>query len=146
MAVQGRTAEFFGEKTVGVDKFMRTMGFYERAVDSLPLVDPNDLVGLHAYCDGINDYIKNVDFVTAFWNTASAKLLPPEFYIFGMTGEKLEPFTPADIFGFGRLISFHLSWNWNQDLSRESLRQGHPDIADIAEELIPFHADFLHAF
>jgi len=146
LAVQGRTAEFFGEKTVGVDKFMRSMGFYQKGVEAASLKSEEELSIAKAYCDGVNDFIKNVDFVTAFWNTASAKLLPPEFYMFGMTGEKLEPYTPEDIYGFSRLISFHLSWNWNQDLARESLRQGHPDLADIVEEVVPFHADFLHAF
>jgi hypothetical protein len=42
-----------------------------------------------------------------------------------------------------RLISFHLSWNWNMDIGRESLRQNHPDLAEIAEEIIPFTASFL---
>jgi hypothetical protein len=72
-------------------------------------------------------------------------LLPPEFYIFGMSGDKLEPFTAADVLAQGRLISFHLSWNWNQDLAREALRESHPDIADLVEELIPFTTEFLSA-
>jgi hypothetical protein len=62
-----------------------------------------------------------------------------------MSGDKLEPFTMADIISIARLISFHLSWNWNQDLEREALRQNHPDIADLVEELVPFSSEFLSA-
>lgn len=62
-----------------------------------------------------------------------------------MTGHALEPFSTADILANGRLISFHLSWNWNQDLAREAIRESHPDLADIVEELLPFSSEFLSA-
>jgi len=64
---------------------------------------------IDSYVNGINDFIQNV----GLFSGVSAHLLPYEFYIFGMTGDKLEPFTRADVLAFGRLISFHLSWNWN---------------------------------
>lgn len=60
-----------------------------------------------------------------------------------MTGDKLQPFTSSDVLAVGRLISFHLSWNWNQDMAREAIRESHPDLADLVEELIPFSTEFL---
>ena len=39
---------------------------------------------LQAYSDGINDFVQGVDF---FSPTATAKLLPLEFYVFGITKE-----------------------------------------------------------
>ena len=40
-------------------------------------------------------------------------------------------------------MSFNLSWNWSNDLLRETLRQKHPDLEDLAEEIVPFAQDML---
>jgi hypothetical protein len=41
---------------------------------------------LWAYANGINAFIDSIDFTSP---DAGAKLLPPEFYVFGIFGEKL---------------------------------------------------------
>lgn len=79
-------------------------------------------------------------------DNSSASLLPPEFYLFGMTDEIRRPFTIADVLGYGRLISFQLTWNWHHDLQREALRQAHPDLAEMAEELLPFTTSYMGSF
>jgi acyl-homoserine lactone acylase PvdQ len=53
---------------------------------------------------------------------SGAKLLPPEFYVFGLTGDKIEPWHPVDSLALSRLISLHLTWNFAQDFSREVVR------------------------
>lgn len=50
---------------------------------------------------------------------ASAKLLPPEFYTEGIY--KMEPWRPVDSLCLLKILNFHLSWNWGQDLTREAL-------------------------
>jgi len=60
-----------------------------------------------------------------------------------MSGDKLEHFCLADLVAQANLISFHLSWNWNMDMAREAIRESHPDLADIVEELVPFSTEFL---
>ena len=41
------------------------------------------------------------------------------------------------------LMSFNLSWNWPNDILRESLRQKHPDLENLAEQIAPFAQDML---
>jgi acyl-homoserine lactone acylase PvdQ len=73
---------------------------------------------LQAYANGINAFIKSVDFSDS---NAGAKIFPPEFYVFGLA-DKIEPWHPTDSLALSRLISFHLTWNFAQDFSREVVR------------------------
>lgn len=41
-----------------------------------------------------------------------------------------------------KLLSFHLSWNWVQDLYREVLLEA--GLGDLVDELFPFNAEFSH--
>jgi len=68
------------------------MEFYALAQKNVEVFDTEEKSRVKAYVDGINDFINNVGIFGQ-----SARLLPPEFYFFGMTGEKLEPFTEADV-------------------------------------------------
>ena len=43
-----------------------------------------------------------------------------------------------------RMISFLLTWDWAANLQREGLRQKHPDLSNLMEEIMPFTADFLY--
>ena len=63
---------------------MRNMGFYRLAEESVPFLDDEAREVLQAYTDGINDFIQGISL---FGTDSSAALLPPEFYIFGMTDE-----------------------------------------------------------
>lgn len=42
------------------------------------------------------------------------------------------------------MISFLLTWDWAANLQREGLRQSHPDLSNLMEELMPFTADYLN--
>jgi len=140
LIVQGRLAEFFGSKVIVLDKFMRNMGFYRLAQESVSGLHEDERAVLQAYCNGINDFVSQVSLMG---DNKSASLFPPEFYLFGMTDEVKKPFTIADALGYGRLISFQLTWNWHHDLQREALRQAHPDLAEMAEELLPFTSSYM---
>jgi len=74
---------------------------------------------LQYYADGINDFVEGVDM---FSGKATAALLPPEFYAFGISKEDWKPWHPVDSLCVVRLMSFNLSWNWMNDLIRESFR------------------------
>ena len=71
-------------------------------------------------------------------------MLPPEFLVFGITKENYEPWTPVDCMLMARIISYQLTWNWAADLQREGLRQAHPDLNALVEELNPFTSDYLY--
>ena len=76
---------------------------------------------------------------------ATQRLLPPEFYAFGISdlSQSWRPWSPIDSLALVKYKSYYLSWNWMNDLAREALRQKHPDLADMAEELNPFTSEFM---
>ena len=73
----------------------------------------------------------------------TGRILPPEFLLFGITKDTFVPWSPIDSIACVKLMGFNLSWNWANDLLRESLRQKHPDLAEIVEDLVPFTSDKL---
>ena len=135
----GRLAEIFGERAVQADKFSRVVGFKRAAQDSYENLNQLERDILDAYCHGVNDFIKNVDILK---DGATAKLLPPEFLVLGVNS--IEPWTPVDSLSILKLLNFHLSWNWSQDLAREAIASYHKDLEEMVEELAPFTAEFSH--
>jgi penicillin amidase len=101
-------SELFGEKTIGIDKFFRTISLHETAKKAVENLSEEEREILQAYSDGVNDFISNVGLFKA---DSSANLLPPEFYLFSL--RKIEPWTPVDSICLLKLLNFHLSWNWS---------------------------------
>ena len=99
---------------------------------------------LQAYSDGINDFVNGVS-LTGSGSGHTARLLPPEFLTFGINSETWQPWRPQDSLKMIRLISFHLTWNWVGDLTREALRQNHPDLELLLEEITPFTHEFFYS-
>ena len=62
-----------------------------------------DKVIAQAYCDGVNDFF---DGVNLFGEDPTARLLPPEFIVFGITKENWRPWYPGDIISIAKLLSF----------------------------------------
>jgi penicillin amidase len=131
----GRMSEILGKNALGIDKFYRTIGIRQIAKDSLVNIDNVQKDILNAYSNGINDFLTNIKFMQP---NATAQLLPPEFYLFNYT--TIEPWSPVDTLAIIKLLNFHLSWNWNQDLLREVLEK--EGLADMVEEIFPFTAEF----
>ncbi len=71
---------------------------------------------------------------------SSAKLLPYEFYL--MKHYEIEPWTPVDSICILKLLNFHLSWNWGQDLLREFIASS--GLEDMVEEIFPFTSEYSH--
>ena len=130
-------AELFGPDALPIDKFMRRLGLRRVSEESYEMLSDDEKAYYQAYADGVNDFVAGVDLYS---DDGTARLLPPEFLTFGITKENWRPWHPVDSMSILRLISFHLSWNWMNDLTRESFRHKHPDLAEFAEELAPFHA------
>ena len=103
---QGRLSELFGEKTLGVDKFFRTIGIHSTAKAAFKNMDKDTLLIMEAYADGVNDFINNIDLMRP---DATGRALPPEFYVLNHT--RVEPWTPVDSLCILKLLNFHLSWN-----------------------------------
>ncbi len=110
----GRLAEILGPSALDADRFLRTMGIARNAAAIAERLDPATLHALARYAAGVN---ANLD--------ARVKrprfLLPPEFLLTG--APRPEPWTPADSIGWGTMMAWDLSTNWNSELTRMRLAQ-----------------------
>lgn len=111
----GRLSEILGPKTLSLDKFSLTLGYmraaeltWQNTIDGSG--QPEDRLGeedvriLEAYAAGVNEYLSSV------------VLLPPEFIALGIN--KVEEWLPVHSLVAMKLMNFHLSQNWSQDLLR----------------------------
>ena len=80
---QGRMAEIRGGDLLGVDKFVRTLGFYREAESSFSALSPWAQKRLEAYAEGVNAFL-------------ASHPLPPEFLL---AGDSPEPWKPAELVG-----------------------------------------------
>ncbi|XOB98351.1 penicillin acylase family protein [Deinococcota bacterium DY0809b] len=102
----GRLAEVLGEAAVPTDRFLRTLGVYRAAAQAYENL-PDDLKAIvDAYVDGINAYL------------ASNPPLPLEFKLLGF---EPEPWTPADVLVWQKMMSYDLSGNYEEELLRYRL-------------------------
>ena len=106
---QGRVAEIQGADLLGVDKFIRTLGFYREAQTSFSSLSPWAQKRLTAYADGVNAFLES-----------HKDALPPEFLL---AGDRPEPWKPADSLVWGKLLSLQLSNNYKLEALRAHLRQ-----------------------
>ena len=106
---QGRMAEIQGADLLGVDKFIRTLGFYREAQASFSSLSPWAQKRLMAYADGVNAFLES-----------HKDALPPEFLL---AGDRPEPWTPADSLVWGKLLSLQLSNNYKLEALRAHLSQ-----------------------
>ncbi|MGC8926292.1 MAG: penicillin acylase family protein [Myxococcota bacterium] len=108
----GRVAETFGNVKFGtnsifadavtMDVWLRTIGLWRAAEVSIKDMDEESGEIAEAYCNGINDYIKNGN-------------IPIEFKLLGI---KPEPIKPVHLIAIGRITGWSLSVNSMQELIR----------------------------
>ncbi len=101
-AAHGRLSEVVGEPGLDNDRFMRTLGMTQAAQADWDTLDPDSQAALQAYADGVNAFLKQ----------AEGKL-PLEFKILGI---EPEPWQPQDTLVFGKLLSWSLSNNYENEL------------------------------
>ena len=102
-------------------------------------MDETSNATLQAYADGINDCVTGTSFLK---KKTTGMLLPPEFYAFGMSDlSEWRPWHPVDSIAFLKYKNYFMTWNWMNDLARESLRQKDPELASLLEELNPFKSE-----
>ena len=101
---QGRVAEIAGRAGLGIDKLVRTLGFYRLAEEIVGGLDADTIATLEAYAAGVNAYLDN-----------HGGALPIEFLI---TGVDPEPWRPADSVVWGKVMTLQLSGNWLDERTR----------------------------
>jgi len=121
--VSGRLAEIFGKEVIQVDRWMRTLGFRRAAEKDAGKLDTPMRLDQEAYSEGVNAFI------------AQGKL-PVEFSLLRYSPE---PWSPADILSWNKMMSWNLSTNWVSEIIRAALID-HLGEAQ-AEELEPGYLD-----
>ncbi len=105
----GRLSEIFGNRTLKIDRFIRTLGLYRAAQAQLTLMKTDERALLDAYAAGVNALLNN--------HTGA---LSPEFAVLG---HKPEPWRPEDSLVWARIMAVRLSGNWRSELLRLRLAE-----------------------
>jgi penicillin amidase len=105
----GRLSELFGTRTLGIDRFLRTLGLYRSAERQYANLSPELRALLDAYAAGVNAYIAH-----------RRGALPAEYYIINAAPE---PWRPADTLVWGKLVSLELAGSFRNELLRARLVQ-----------------------
>jgi len=103
----GRLSEILGSRTLQLDRFTRTLGFYKKSEEALGRLEPNVQRHLESYAAGVNA-----------WLSQNRDALPPEFILLG---HEPEPWKPADSVVWGKLMALELSGNFRAELLRARL-------------------------
>lgn len=103
----GRLSELMGSSTLGLDRYIRTLGFYRLAEAQLEHLSPEVRTAIDAYVAGVNAWIETRD-----------RPLPPEFQLLL---HDPEPWKPADSLVWGRMMAFQLATNMRSEQAREKL-------------------------
>lgn len=108
MSAQGRLSEMFGDATRKTDVFLRTLGFFEQAEQSLDVLSDETIAGLDAYARGVNAFIHRKTRLLE-------PSLAPEFLILGHAPEDWKP---AHSVSALKMMSLNLSKNMTNELTR----------------------------
>ncbi len=106
----GRLSEMFGETTLEIDKYIRTMGWRRVAERELSLLARETQAYLRAYSDGVNAYLRS--------RTPSEVSL--EYAVLGLGGldYTIEDWTPADSVAWLKAMAWDLRGNMDDEVTR----------------------------
>lgn len=103
----GTLSEIIGEQTVGVDRYMRTIGLRRTAEQSLPKLNGESRAILDAYIEGVNAFIET-----------HRDRLPVEYAILGVSPE---PWTATDSMLVGNILALNMSLNQQEEILRAQI-------------------------
>ncbi len=128
MAGQGRLSEMFGDKTVGADKFLRTLNFAGNSRESFKRLKPQTRELLQAYARGVNAYISRDRRIFE-------PALPPEFMILG---HQPEPWEPWHSLLTTKMLALTLGGNMSKEIQRLALASKGFNPNEI-DDLVPYN-------
>jgi len=122
-AARGAMSELFGERTVGLDRLVKTLDLYGLASRSLQFQTPETRAALAAYSQGVNAWIRHV-------NAQALGRGAPELFVFGAA---LAPWTPADSLAILKMMALRLSSGARHEVLRGKFLLSLPPakVADI---------------
>jgi penicillin G amidase len=103
LAAEGRFAEFLGEDLIELDKYQRTLGFWETANRIEEETDELTAHILQRYADGVNQFVEK-----------NRKNLPIEFTLLNV--EPIE-WTPTHSIALTRLMAWDQNMHWWSELT-----------------------------
>ena len=103
----GRASEIMGERAIGIDRLMRTLGLYRLAEESWHRLSAPTREALESYASGVNAFIET-----------RTGALPPEFVFLSFSPE---PWRPADSIVWSRIMAMRLTGNWRTEALRAHL-------------------------
>lgn len=131
MAGQGRLSEIFGATTVSIDIWLRTMGLYEAAQESLKVMRPEVRAALESYARGVNAWIAR----EGRWLAAD---FTPEFYVLR---HRPVAWTAADTVVAIKMMSVGLAENVGEEVNRLAFARLGMEAGEIRDLLPPLEED-----
>ena len=126
LAGRGELSTYFGEITVGSDKFFKTLGFYRAAEEEYQALDAETRAIVDAYVKGVNTYINN------------AKAYPIEYTLLGV---KPELWKAEDTLVGGLLMAYSLNRSKDIELTLHQIGQkAGPEVLDLIIPTLPDYA------
>ena len=119
----GRLSEILGERTVALDRFIRTLGIKQAAEKQFERYPPEIKQLIQAYADGVNA-----------GNQSLGWALPLEYFF---TGSKPGYWSAADSIAWSLMMALDLGDNWQKELFRLELSQ-YLSTADIWQVMPPY--------
>lgn len=131
-ATRGTLSEIFGEDYIDTDLFLRSLCMTDKSKMILANSEPEILLAIQNYCDGVNRYI-----------TDAGRRLPPEFRVLRY---RPEPWSPEDVANIIGYMGWDLaSGNMSEDLFNYRLLKKHGE--EYASVIIPdWKADESYVF
>jgi penicillin amidase len=122
---QGRLSELFGERTVGIDSFIRRLDIYTLAQRSVAAQDDYTRAALEAYAAGVNARLDQI-------NSEALGRGAPEMFLFNAP---LAPWVPADSVAIIKLMGLRLSGHLAEEVLRARVSLALDDPARLADIL-----------
>ncbi len=131
----GRLSELFGEDTLEIDEFVRTLGWRNVAEQELPLLEPQTRAALDAYAVGVNAYLEG----------RSPSQIGVQYTLLGLGGldYRPEPWTAVDSLAWLKAMAWDLKGNLDEEIERALVSGDHTP--DEVAELFPAYDYRTHA-
>ncbi|MFW5785701.1 MAG: penicillin acylase family protein [bacterium] len=109
----GRLSEYFGESTLSIDQFMRTMGFFDIAQREYESLPESNRTALEAYAAGVNAYTQD----------RAPGALGLEFTLLRLQGVdvEIEPWKPVNSLTWLKIMAYDLGGNLQEELNHVDL-------------------------
>jgi len=128
----GRLSEMFGASQVETDMFLRSLGWEALAQEEWASIQAPSRDILRSYADGVNAYLATHSGSEISLEYAILPLQNPEY--------EIEPWTPVNTLTWAKVMSWDLSSNMSEEISRAVLGKSLAP-AQVEQLYPPFPAD-----